>query len=583
MEGRCSVALGCDGMSMGRETWALRHGVGGRRRATTLVSFSAVLGQLTCLSAAPSSAQWTSTPQSALTPPRIEALLRSRGLPPRPGGIEVAHDGGVGLDFSFHTATNLCVLRGLRVVELNLTGAGVADIGCLGGMQLQKLCLGGTQVSDLTPLRGMPLSMLNIVNTRVHNLRAVAGLPLRELAFDPETITQGMEAIRSMKGVVFRVHGMVEVACEDFWSRYDAGEFAAPKAVFVGGPPEEFGQEAEAKEQMLKSILGDLHRQRLTLTITEHSYPPRPGAPESGPESVTAIGSDGTVQYWKADRYSLCCLQPQGANGVAPLRLALSQQAVAALFGTCVERDVLTAPSRLPSVPTERGQIGGTALQVSIGLSNRVVHSFEVIETQVRIEQSHGLSPAAGAGRVIRLAGRARDDLQAEVQARDAAFLTDLKLEELCFRGGDAVHVWLELRQRPSLWGETVVRLSNHGDVQFCHVTASAEPRAKPEVHRGTKRIAQDAVVLLFGSLIQDRPFGLVPNRVTAAPDEVTYEMRVQADVDGQRYSRTVRLLAGEARETPRFRRVFDLLRVLGSDLPERSPRAAGNGTTALR
>jgi hypothetical protein len=85
------------------------------------------------------------------------------------------------------------------------------------------------QVRDLAPLKGMKLTNLYIFGcAQVRDLTPLQGHPLVELYFNPKNITQGMDVLRSMKSLRAIVVGngpTDRYATEQFWKKYDAGEF----------------------------------------------------------------------------------------------------------------------------------------------------------------------------------------------------------------------------------------------------------------------------------------------------------------------------------------------------------------------
>lgn len=73
-------------------------------------------------------------------------------------------------------------------------------------MSLKTLGIDGcSRLTDVTPLEGMELS---------------------ELRFTPKNITKGMSTIRQMKSLkTIVVTGPDRIPAENFWKRYDAGDF----------------------------------------------------------------------------------------------------------------------------------------------------------------------------------------------------------------------------------------------------------------------------------------------------------------------------------------------------------------------
>ena len=78
---------------------------------------------------------------------------------------------------------DLSMLRGLRILSLDISGSTVSDLEPLAGLPLTNLGLGGTKVSDLKPLAGMNLTSLNLSATRVVSLLPLQGMKLRTLTF----------------------------------------------------------------------------------------------------------------------------------------------------------------------------------------------------------------------------------------------------------------------------------------------------------------------------------------------------------------------------------------------------------------
>jgi hypothetical protein len=159
-------------------------------------------------------------------------------------------------DLSLHTCvhlTDLKVLKGMPLTKLNLSGCRqLDDLTPLRGMPLKWLDLFVTSVQDLSPLRGMPLTRLNLVNCfQVRDLSPLKGLPLTSLSltgcrqlsdisplegmslalvhFTPKHITKGIDVLRrmkSLKSIGTGPHlGILVLPAEEFWKKYDAGEF----------------------------------------------------------------------------------------------------------------------------------------------------------------------------------------------------------------------------------------------------------------------------------------------------------------------------------------------------------------------
>jgi len=122
---------------------------------------------------------------------------------------------------------DLSPLKGMTTLRsLVLAGDTVTDLSPLAGLKLTDLTVREKQVSDLTPLKGMPLVKLEIYASSVTDLRPLQGMPLQEVRFDPKNVTQGLNLIREMK--TLKTIGVDEERAwptEEFWQRYDKGEF----------------------------------------------------------------------------------------------------------------------------------------------------------------------------------------------------------------------------------------------------------------------------------------------------------------------------------------------------------------------
>jgi len=146
---------------------------------------------------------------------------------------------------------DLTPLQGMKLSQLSLQGCGlVRDIAPLRGMPLTSLNLTGcSQVRDLTPLHDLPLTTLSMMNVNpapdltplqgmklttldirdcgpAMDLTPLAGTTLAELSMTPKNVAKGMDAIRQMKTLksIWPGDGR-RLSADDFWKRYDAGEF----------------------------------------------------------------------------------------------------------------------------------------------------------------------------------------------------------------------------------------------------------------------------------------------------------------------------------------------------------------------
>jgi serine/threonine protein kinase len=146
---------------------------------------------------------------------------------------------------------DLTPLQGMKLNSLSLSGCGlVRDLAPLRGMPLTALNLSNCRdVRDLTPLHDLPLTTLQMMNCSpapdltplqgmklttldlrdsgpMLDLTPLAGTTLAELSVTPRNVTKGMDAIRQMKTLKTIWPGdNRRLSADDFWKRYDAGEF----------------------------------------------------------------------------------------------------------------------------------------------------------------------------------------------------------------------------------------------------------------------------------------------------------------------------------------------------------------------
>ncbi|MBL9151295.1 MAG: hypothetical protein JNK37_02360 [Verrucomicrobiales bacterium] len=170
------------------------------------------------------------------------------------------------------TATNvkdLGPLKGLPIEEMNLIGCRVSDLTPLAGMPVKMLWLSELPVTDVSPLATTGLVSLTLHRTRVENLQPLAtlrslqrihvgetpvkdltplaSLPLTRLVFTPATVEKGVDAMRRIPtmqqiGVEFEEDMSTLLAPDDFWARYDRGEFGG------AGTPAPAPEPAEPKK-----------------------------------------------------------------------------------------------------------------------------------------------------------------------------------------------------------------------------------------------------------------------------------------------------------------------------------------------
>ncbi|MBL8793787.1 MAG: protein kinase [Planctomycetia bacterium] len=132
------------------------------------------------------------------------------------------------LDLHASTVSDLAPLRNMPLQWLSIGGCPIHDLSPLQGRPLTFLSLVGCpQVKDLQPLRGMPLRHLELHgNNYMPDLTPLEGMSLESLTLQPRTVKQGMEVVRRMKSLKFlSIDGVIRYTPEEFWKRYDAGEF----------------------------------------------------------------------------------------------------------------------------------------------------------------------------------------------------------------------------------------------------------------------------------------------------------------------------------------------------------------------
>jgi hypothetical protein len=114
----------------------------------------------------------------------------------------------------------------MPLASLCLRHTAVSDLTPLEGAPIGSLDLGDTRVSDLTPLKGMSLSSLNLLGTRVTDLSPLVDMELTEIAFNPAATARGVEVLREMDTIdSSTIPGHQGLPPQQFWQRYDAGEF----------------------------------------------------------------------------------------------------------------------------------------------------------------------------------------------------------------------------------------------------------------------------------------------------------------------------------------------------------------------
>ncbi|MFO1007525.1 MAG: serine/threonine-protein kinase [Planctomycetaceae bacterium] len=142
--------------------------------------------------------------------------------------------------------SDLSLLKGMPLKRLNFCNTPVADLSPLMGMKLESLECYLTEVADLSPLKAMPLVHLHCYHTKVHDLSPLQGMPLENLTFwqtpvadlsplkdmnltrmgfTPNLFPTGIELVRRMKSLKTIYVDGSEWPADEFWKKYDAGDF----------------------------------------------------------------------------------------------------------------------------------------------------------------------------------------------------------------------------------------------------------------------------------------------------------------------------------------------------------------------
>jgi serine/threonine protein kinase/tetratricopeptide (TPR) repeat protein len=156
------------------------------------------------------------------------------------------------LDVAGTSLTDLSLFRNMPLSTLDVNRCyDLADISALKGMALRELCLDYDRIADFSPLRGLPLEVLSCSHMPVEDLSPLTGMPLTDLrcyeaavsdltplkgmelthiGFTPKNITKGMDVLREMQSLkrIFPWYSPDPnggFTAEEFWRRYDAGEF----------------------------------------------------------------------------------------------------------------------------------------------------------------------------------------------------------------------------------------------------------------------------------------------------------------------------------------------------------------------
>jgi Leucine-rich repeat (LRR) protein len=175
---------------------------------------------------------------------RIESLSQLRGMKLAEMSCHMTHVSDlsplrgmplVGLDCGRTGVTDLSPLEGMQLSVLHCDATRVSSLSPLKGMPLTELRFGKTPVFDLSPLKGMPLTELYFDDTQVSDVSPLAGLQLKTCLFTPRNTIKGMDIIRQMKSLTGIGVSREEkpVAPEEFWKKYDAGNFGKPDSTAV--------------------------------------------------------------------------------------------------------------------------------------------------------------------------------------------------------------------------------------------------------------------------------------------------------------------------------------------------------------
>jgi serine/threonine protein kinase len=141
------------------------------------------------------------------------------------------------LNCSFSLVSDLSPLAGMPLTELWCNQTPVSNLSRLRGKPLTRLHIQETPVSDLSPLKGMPLTVLQCNETQVSDLSPLEGMHLLRVWLTPRNITQGMNVIRQMKSVrMIGVRAPNLFPPDEFWKKYDAGEFGKPNRRVAKSP-----------------------------------------------------------------------------------------------------------------------------------------------------------------------------------------------------------------------------------------------------------------------------------------------------------------------------------------------------------
>ena len=126
------------------------------------------------------------------------------------------------------TVADLSPLKGLNLSVVDIWKTAVSDLSPLREMKLTYLDIYNTKVSDLSPLQGQPLAILRCRETAVSDLSPLRGMPLTEITLASKNIDIGMDVLRPMETLKTIKVNDKHMSPDEFWKRYDAGEFGKP-------------------------------------------------------------------------------------------------------------------------------------------------------------------------------------------------------------------------------------------------------------------------------------------------------------------------------------------------------------------
>lgn len=136
------------------------------------------------------------------------------------------------LNISNNPVSDISLLADMPLTELNISGTSVSSLQPLKNLKLERILLNDTEVSDLSPLHSMKLKELRIIRTAVSDLAPISGMPLEYFAFTPARLKDGrqlsfLRQIPTVRSILPATEGKSELwwNANDFWQRYDAGEF----------------------------------------------------------------------------------------------------------------------------------------------------------------------------------------------------------------------------------------------------------------------------------------------------------------------------------------------------------------------